>query len=408
MPAHHNLIVTCPLYCEDLLETELEGVGLTDLQLHHGAVKAKGTLEQAYRVCLWSRIANKVLFPLVQFEARDKDDLLTALNEFPFPDHFTINDTFAVESQISHTFFPNPNIASLVAKDGVVDSFRRRLGKRPSVDTKRPDIRINMFLEGNKGTVSVELAAQRLFKRAYRQRGGEAPLKENVAAAVLLRAGWKEIAARGGPLVDLMCGSGTFLVEGLLIAAGIAPGSLRESPGPVKWLGHDPRLWRRLLEEAAGRKRKALSGRLPTILGYDVDSAAAENAAANLREAGLLAFAHVKRSDFRAVKKPTGQKSDGLAVANPPYGQRLGGGADVASLYSELGRHLSEEFGGYRATILAGDRELARAVGLRAEKLHTIYNGPIRCTLAHFNLGPANTYRPPRDKRWKPGKANKD
>ena len=158
-------------------------------------------------------------------------------------------------------------------------------------------------------------------------------------------------------------------------------------------------LWRKLLEEAADQKRKALSGRLPLVLGYDLERTAVENATVNLKEAGLLPYVHVKRSDFTAVKKPAGQKIGGLVVANPPYGQRLGGGANVASLYSDLGKHLSEEFDGYRAAILAGDRELARAVGLRAEKLHTVYNGPIRCTLAHFDLSPANKYRPPREKK---------
>jgi 23S rRNA (guanine2445-N2)-methyltransferase / 23S rRNA (guanine2069-N7)-methyltransferase len=399
MPAYHHLIVTCPLYCEELVQTEIEAIGLTDVKIHHGAVKAKGTLEHAYRICLWSRVANKVLFPLLEFEAESKEELLTTLTAFPFSDHFSVAETFAVESQISHTFFPNPNIASLVVKDAVVDSFRRRFGKRPNVDTRRPDVRLDLFLEDNKGMVSVELAAQGLFKRAYRQRAGDAPLKENVAAAILLRAGWREIAAQGGPLIDLMCGSGTFLFEGLLIAADIAPGSLTETAGPEKWMGHDKALWRKLLEEAAGRKRKALSGRLPTVLGYDVDAAALENSTANLREAGLLKYIHVKRSDFRSVRPPEGVKAPGLVVANPPYGKRLGGGADVSSLYGDLGRFLSEAFDGYKAAVLAGDRELARAVGLRAEKLHTIYNGPIRCTLAHFNLSPANKYRPPRGKK---------
>jgi 23S rRNA (guanine2445-N2)-methyltransferase / 23S rRNA (guanine2069-N7)-methyltransferase len=393
MPAYHRLIVTCPLYCEDLVEEELKSIGLSDLKLHHGAVKAKGTLEHAYRICLESRVANKVLFPLLEFEAAGKEELLTVLSAFPFSDHFSVDDTFAVESQISHTFFPNPNIASLVVKDAVVDSFRRRQGKRPDVNTSRPDVRLDLFLEGNKGTLSIELEAQGLFKREYRKRGGEAPLKENVAAAVLLRSGWPEIAAGGGALVDLMCGSGTFLFEALLIAGGIAPGAVRRAAGPEKWKGHDRALWRKLAEEAAEEKRKALSGRLPIVLGYDVSAEAASNTLANVKEAGLERYLHVRQSDFRDTKPPAGS---GLAVANPPYGRRLGDPADIVSLYADLGRFLSEAYRGWRAAILAGDRDLAKAVGLRAEKLHTVYNGPIRCTLAHFVLSEGNKYRPPR------------
>jgi 23S rRNA (guanine2445-N2)-methyltransferase / 23S rRNA (guanine2069-N7)-methyltransferase len=396
MSTLHRLIVTCPLYCEDLIEKELIALGLTELKIHHGAVKAEGTLEQAYRICLGSRIANKVLFPLLEFEAEDKDELIAKVSAFPFIDHFSLNETFAVESQISHTIFPNPNYATLVTKDAVVDSFRRRLGKRPDVDPRRPDIRLDLFMEGRKGSISIELEAQGLFKREYRRQAGEAPLKENVAAAILLRAGWDEIASGGGALVDLMCGSGTFLFEALLIAGNIAPGALRKAAGPEKWKAHDRALWQKLTAEAAEQKRNALAGKLPVILGYDIDGGAVANATANLKEAGLLKLIHVRQSDFRSLKAPGATLPAGLVVANPPYGKRLGDGTNLPALYGQLGQVLSRDYEHWRAAVLAGDKDLARAVGLRAEKIHTLYNGPIRCTLAHFALSQANRYRPPR------------
>ena len=391
----HKLTITCPLYCEDLIERETEQWGLSVEKVHHGAVTIRGRLEDAYTVCLRSRIANRVLLPLFEFDAADKAELMERIADFPFGDHFTLDDTFAVDSQISHTFFPNPNIANLVVKDAVADSFTRALGRRPNVDLDRPDIRLHLFLDGRKATISLVLLRDRMFRRAFRKHGGAAPLKENVAAAILLRAGWPDVAAGGGALIDLMCGSGTFLYEALLIAGGIAPGVRPNAEGPGAWKGHDQALWRALVEQAAEERRAALSGKLPLIMGYDIEDEALRNAKENLHEADLLRHIHVSRSDFRKVKAPGGGVTTGLVVANPPYGKRLGGGTDLVRLYSDLGLSLSTKFQGYRAAVLAGDKSLARAIGLRAEKLHTIYNGPIRCTIAHFVLSPGNRYRPP-------------
>ncbi len=389
----HTLIVTCPLYCEDLIEQELTRLGLTEIKIHHGAVKARGDLEHAYRICMWSRIANKVLLPLFECDVRDKVDLVEQLKALPFSEHFSPDHTFVVESQISHTFIPNPNYANLVVKDAVADSFCRTAGRRPNVNLKNPDIRLHLFLEGNSAAVSVELSPSVLFRRSFRKRSGDAPLKENVAAAILLRANWPVHAKAGGAFIDLMCGSGTFLYEALLIAGNIAPGSLRDEAVPGAWLGHDEALWKRLSAQASEERRSALAGRLPLILGYDIDREAVKNAAENLKQAELLRFIHVACSDFRAVKAPGGGVRSGLVVANPPYGRRLGAEIDLTKLYSDLGLVLSREFDGFHAAVLAGDRELSRAVGLRAEKLHTLYNGPIRCSLAHFTLSSGNKYR---------------
>jgi 23S rRNA (guanine2445-N2)-methyltransferase / 23S rRNA (guanine2069-N7)-methyltransferase len=395
MGVFHKLIITCPLYCEDLIEGELAQWGVTDTTIHHGAVAARGDLEGAYRICIRSRVANRVLWPLLEFDAADKSELMERITAFPFDEHFSTNDSFAIDSQISHSFLPNPNIANLVVKDAVADSFRRRTGQRPGVDVKDPSVRLHLFLEGRRGTVSVVLSPAHLFRRSLRKRSGDAPLKENVAAVVLLRAGWPALAAAGGAFVDLMCGSGTFLYEALLMAGGIAPGALRGDAGPGAWQGHDHGLWKRLVTQAAEERRAGLARRLPLVIGYDIDEAAVKNTMENLREADLLRHIHVTQSDFRLVKAPGGGVTSGLVAANPPYGRRLGSGENITRLYKDLGRVLSTEFNGFRAVVLAGDRELSRAVGLRAEKLHTVYNGPIRCTLAHFSLNEGNIYRPP-------------
>jgi 23S rRNA (guanine2445-N2)-methyltransferase / 23S rRNA (guanine2069-N7)-methyltransferase len=394
MPVDHQLVITCPLYCEDLVVQELILFGAQEIEIHHGAVKAAGTLECAYRICLWSRIANKVLLNLVDINAASKEELYETLVRFPFALHFSVDRTFVIDSQIGDTFLSSPNYANLIVKDAVADSFRRTGKKRPNVDTSNPDIRFFLFLENNAGTLSIDISGSGLFKRSYRKKSGEAPLKENVAAAILLRAGWIQKAHLGGALVDLMCGSGTFLVEGLLAALDLAPGVLRDAQGPMQWKNHDVNLWKRLVAEAVAQKKQALAGKLPRIIGYDVDRTAVSNAEGNLKEAGLRQFIEIKQADFRTTKASDIGTTGGLVVANPPYGHRMGDVIGLKELYADLGRLLISEYRGFSAAILAGDRELARAVGLRAAKLHTLYNGPIRCTLAHFELTEANKFRP--------------
>ena len=394
MPIYHDLVITCPLYCEDLVVGELKQFGAREIEIHHGAVKAAGTLECAYRICLWSRIANKVLLKLIDFRASSKEELYENLIRFPFPGQFSADRTFVVDSQIGDTFLSSPNYANLLVKDAIVDAFRKAGKKRPDVDTENPDIRFYFFLEKSAGTLSLELSGPGLFKRAYRKKSGEAPLKENVAAAILLRSGWKAKADRGGALIDLMCGSGTFLVEGLLAAFNLAPGAFRDTQGPFQWKNHDVALWKRLVAEAIAQKKQALAGKVNRIIGYDLDRTAVSNAQSNLQGAGLYQFVEIKQADFRATKAEGIESNGGLVVANPPYGHRMGDVSGLKELYADLGRVLINEYKGYSATVLAGDRELARSIGLRASKLHTLYNGPLRCTLAHFELSEANKYRP--------------
>jgi 23S rRNA (guanine2445-N2)-methyltransferase / 23S rRNA (guanine2069-N7)-methyltransferase len=249
---------------------------------------------------------------------------------------------------------------------------------------------LHLHVEGATALLSVDFSGESLHRRGYRTEGGRAPLKENVAAAVLLRAGWPGIYARGGPLVDPMCGSGTFLTEAALIAADAAPALGREYFGFEGWRGHDAALWERLCAEA--RTRRAARPPRRCIFGSDIDADAVRMAIANGEHAGVADWLHVERRALGEVAAPRG--AVGLVVANPPYGERIGAESALPGLYSELGRALRERFAGWQAAILTGNPPLARNLGIYAKRTHRVFNGTIECRLLRFDLNEANQQRP--------------
>jgi 23S rRNA (guanine2445-N2)-methyltransferase / 23S rRNA (guanine2069-N7)-methyltransferase len=233
-------------------------------------------------------------------------------------------------------------------------------------------------------TLSLDLSGESLHRRGYREDGGLAPLKENLAAAILLRAGWPEVAVAGGTLLDPMCGSGTLLLEGALMAADIAPGLLRGYFGFLGWRRHQPALWEGLIAEAEERRLAGLDG-LPPIFGSDSDPRALRAARANAARAGLSERVSIIRREVAELLPPEGAPV-GLVVTNPPYGERLGEEAALVSLYETLGRRLKEHFGGWRAAVFTGNPGLASHLALRAHRRHAFDNGALRCRLLHFTL----------------------
>jgi len=421
-----SLFATCPKAVEDLLAVELGTLGAAGIRQNPGVVAFSATLETAYRVCLWSRVANRVLLPLASFSVTSPQELIERVREIAWEEHLSPRETIAVDCTLSGPparlppSLANARYAALVAKDGIADFFSSRYGKRPDVRPDRPDLQINLHIHAEEATIAVDLTGESLHRRSYRARGVEAPLKENVAAAMLLRAHWPEIARAGGPLIDPMCGSGTLLIEGAMIAGDIAPGIRRPYWGFLRWHGHDEAMWKSLVREA---KERAAAGapRLPLILGFDRDSAAVAAARTNVETAGLAGRVRIERRELAEAASPIGSTSTsgsgarpepaespadagrkagtspdvpplGLVAANPPYGERLGEVAALHGLYQELGRILHERFAGFRAAILTGHEELARSVGLRAAKINTLYNGPIRSTLAIFELTVNNRF----------------
>jgi len=381
-------IATCPKGVEALLAKELRDLGARDVTERSAAVTFAGPLSIAYRACLWSRLASRVLLQLAEFPSATAEALYDGTIAVPWEEHISPDGTIAVDAVGSTKGLTHSGFAARKVKDAVVDRLRERFDRRPSVDLTAPDVRLNLRLHKERATLSLDLAGSPLHERGYRTPGEQvaAPLKESLAAAVLVRAGWPEVAASGGALMDPMCGSGTLLIEGALMAGDRAPGLLRTTWGFERWLAHDAGAWGDLLAEADDRAEAGLE-RLPLIAGSDNDPSAIELARACAKRAGLAGRISLEVADVASLARPA-DASTGLVVTNPPYGVRLGERATLGALYATLGSRLAASFTGWRAAVLTPDAELARATGLRSSARHRLYNGAIETGLFVFEITP--------------------
>lgn len=378
---------SCPKGIEALLGAELVSLGATDVRETVAGVYFEGSLETAYRVCLWSRLANKVLLPLASFTVNNQDDLYNAVRELPWQDHLSPSGTLLVDFIGSSDAIRNTQFGAVKIKDAIVDCLRDFSGERPSVAKRDPDLRVNARLSKDKVVLSLDLSGDSLHRRGYRVKQGSAPMKENLAAGILLRAGWPVIAAEGGALLDPMCGSGTLLIEAALMAADVAPGLGRASFGFERWLNHRNDIWLTLREEAHERRRIGLAKDLPEIRGYDADVKVIRAAEENIVSAELDNWLRVTRKELAEFKKPTHTHIEsGLVICNPPYGERLGEVESLKLLYAHLGERLRNEFQGWRAGIFTGNPDLGKQMGLRAEKKYKLFNGTIPSELLLFNI----------------------
>lgn len=377
-----SLFVTCPRGVESLLVAELQTLGASAIAERRGGVACEAPLETAYHICLWSRLASRVLMPLTRFETPDADALYQGALEQDWPALFAPSATMAIEVAGRSQALTHTHYAALKVKDAVVDRFRDAGFGRPDIDTERPDIRIHLHLDKTHATLSLDLAGDALHRRGYRRSANEAPLKENLAAALLIAAGWPAMAAQGAPLFDPMCGSGTLLIEAALIAADIAPGLQRPRWGFKAWSGHDGSVWQQVIQEARARRDAGLLTPLPQITGSDLDPKAIAIARANITQAGLDGKIDVQVGDALAAK-PAGI-APGLWISNPPYGERLGEEAELIKLYSLLGVRLKQHFGGWTAALFTARGDLGPRLGLSAPAMHAFYNGAIACKLLVF------------------------
>lgn len=370
-----------------MLADELAGLEAQNVHATRAGVSFEGSLSSAYRACLWSRLANRILMPIESFPARSPEALYDGIQTIDWKLHLAHDGSLAVDFTSSQSVITHSHYGALKVKDAIVDQLRDASGVRPSVDTARPDLRVNVYLLRNEATVSVDLSGESLHRRGYRAQTVEAPLKENLAAAILTRANWPVIAKDGGALIDLMCGSGTLLIEAAMIAADIAPGLTRDYFGFLRWKRHDIAVWSELLGEARRRREIGLT-HLPPIHGYDRDPLAIRAARDNIKRSGL---GNLILAQHRELTSCTPEEApSGLVVANAPYGERLGPSSELPALYAELGAQLMKCFPGWRAAIFTGNPELGKTMGLRAGKMHTLYNGAIECKLLHFELTPEN------------------
>ncbi len=390
---------TCPRNTEGLLFDELRALGASGVAETRAGVAFDGPLQLAYRACLWSRVASRVLLRLHSCHVAAVDDLYDCAYDLAWEDHLDASGTLAIEVTSTIKRGPladlNTHYAEQRVKDAVVDRFRARCGTRPGVDLARPDIRINVHLTPEAATFSLDLSGEGLHRRGYRTEGGEAPLKENLAAAILLRAGWPRVATAGGCLLDPMCGSGTLLIEGALMAGDVAPGLMRDYYGFLRWKAFEPEPWQELLREARDRRDSGLQ-RLSTFYGFDADPKAVNTARNNTRRAGLAGRVIFEQRDLRALSAPkaAAATTSGLVLTNPPYGKRLGEVADLVEVYEALGERLKASFSGWEAGVFTGNPDLGAHLGLRAHRSNVFFNGPIECRLLLFRIGGAAA--PPR------------
>jgi len=374
------LFVAAPRGLEELLAAELAALGLSATPAR-GGVNAQSDLAGAYRACLWSRVANRVLLPLAEFAAADDDALYAGTRDINWGAHLEAGRTLAVRCTGQRPAIAHTRFAEQRVKDAIVDQFRARTGARPSVDVRNPDLAVHVHLDHDRASIALDLSGDSLHRRGYREPGTRAPLKENLAAAILLRAGWPEIAAAGGALCDPMTGSGTLAIEAAMIAADIAPAIHRTRFGFLGWRGHDDAIWKALIDEAIERQEAGLA-RLPPIHAFDKDPPAVRTARANVERAGLAGAIHVQRAELDSVQVPADVKT-GLVAVNPPYGERLGDSHELVPLYARLGEVLKTKFPGWRAIVLNG---AGLELGLSPERSWQMDNGPIRCRLEAFAL----------------------
>ncbi|MGD8859904.1 MAG: bifunctional 23S rRNA (guanine(2069)-N(7))-methyltransferase RlmK/23S rRNA (guanine(2445)-N(2))-methyltransferase RlmL [Myxococcales bacterium] len=369
---------------EQLLAAELRALGATAVQPRRGAVGFEGELEAGYRACLFSRTASRILMPLREAEAPDEDALYELVRALPWHEHMAVDGTLAVECVTASGVRGHTRFLAQRTKDAICDVFRARTGARPSVDRKRPDLRVHVHLGRDRATIGLDLSGEAMHRRGYRPPGSAAPLKETLAAALLLHAGWPARAADGAPFCDPLCGSGTLPIEAAWIAGDVAPGLRRGHHGVLGWRGHDRGLWERLLQEARDRA-KAGRERIPPILGFDGSAEAIASAKQAAQRAGVGDAIRLQQRPLQDATPDAGTPA-GVCVTNPPYGERLGSESELLPLYETLGDTLRHGFCGWRAWVLTGSTALGKHLGLRPESRTPFWNGPIECRLLELPI----------------------
>ena len=393
-----TFFATVPRGMESLLAGELKSLGADRVRQSRAGVSFAGSLETAYRTCLWSRLASRVLLPVAGGPAADADQLYATVQSVAWDTHLGVDGTLSVDFTGMNDGIRDTRFGAVRVKDAIADQFRARHGdRRPSVDSRAPDLRVNAHLVRDRVTVSLDVSGDSLHRRGYRtdKVQVEAPLKENLAAALLLFAAWPQEAAAGGSFLDPLCGSGTLPIEAAWMAADVAPGLLRaEMPGGfgfLSWKGHDAATWNHLVGKARerrtaglGRLRAAAPGAL--IRGSDRDPRAVQVAQKCLARAGLDGVVLVDPGELGEAGAPAAR---GLLAANAPYGVRLGEQDDADYVYSLLGERLRAGFSGWRAVVLAGSHRQAKLVGLPIKRDTALYNGTLACTAAFYDIDDA-------------------
>jgi len=407
MPAMTNLptlSLTCPVELENALKRELDQLAIPIAKMGRGVIEVEYRLETAYRLVMWSRLANRVLLPIARFPIIDGDQFYESMKSVTWEDWCEVKCSLAIQWTLSSGNH-HGQFFMYRLKDAICDRFKEKFNERPNIDTEEPDIVFHLLLSDKEATVYLDFGGGSLHRRGYRKGRGQAPLKENLAAALLVLADWhlKDEEQKFDALLDPLCGSGTLLIEAALMRADRALGLLREKLPCPGWLGHDMALWKKTWQEAeqraqaAAEKQKGLS---KTIIGFDADKDSIAQAIVGADYAGVSAWMHVERRDLSALeqwprwaqfKKELQEKNgNGLVITNPPYGERLGNVDTVPYLYQSLGRILQTLVPGWTLALLSGSKQQSEACGVKNKEVmyrQRVHNGPIGCDFSVSKIG---------------------
>jgi len=338
-------------------------------------VAFEGSLEMVYAANLRSRLATRILWRIAKFDYRNESDIYEGAKRVRWHAYFALQRSFKIETTAVKSPVKSVDFITLKVKDAIADVFREALGKRPSVESREPEVRVHVFLDAKWATLYLDTSGEPLFKRGKREHVGEAPLKKNLAAGILKLAGWEP----GMPLLDPMCGAGTFLTEAAEMSLGWAPGRGR-SFGFEKLSNFDEAAWVKLRDAAAGEEGPVVP---LAIHGSDLYGRYLDHAKKNLIDAGLDAAVQLKQVNILEMSAPA---PEGVLVTNPPYGVRLGETEKLAKFYPELGHLLKQKFAGWNAYIFSGDPELPKLIRLKATKRTVLYNGALECRLYEYRM----------------------
>ncbi len=361
---------------EALAAAELEGLGAQNLEPGFCGVAFEGDLALLYRVNLWSRLAFRVLVKLAEVPCRDADDLYRGVQSIDWRPYLTPELTFAVDATGKNSNLNHTHFTALQVKNAVVDQQRQQWGDRSSVDTQHPEVRINLHIQADTATVSLDSSGSSLHRRGYRPAVGAAPLKESLAAALVTLTGWQGDV----PLLDPLCGSGTLPLEATMMALKIAPGIFREDFGCQTWPNFDGDLWDCLWQEAEASRGADLG---VWVGGCDRDPDIIHQAQLNAQRCALAEQVKFWTADLADLEAPA---DSGYLLCNPPYGERLGADEDLGAFYKLLGDVLKQRFKGWTAFVLSGNKELARSIGLKSAQRIPVYNGTLPCQWMKYEL----------------------
>jgi len=369
-----RFFATAPRGLEALLAGELAALGAREPRAVPGGVAFGGDWAACYRANLGSRIASRILWRVSDFPCRTEEDLYAAARSVDWPEYFSVSNKIRVNVSAQKSPLKSLDFATLRIKDAVCDRFRDAVGRRPDVERAAPDVRIHAFLEEARGALYLDTSGEPLFKRGWRRGRIEAPLRENLAAGIVMLSGWKPEE----PLLDPMCGGGTLLAEAAAMARGRAPG-MNRSFGFEKLKVFDSSGWERIKKDS----RNSQNSESPRLFGSDSDPRALNEARRNLAEAGVERWVKLERAD---VLERTAPAATGVLIANPPYGERIGASDELAAFYPKLGDALKRSFAGWRAYFFTADRRLEKLIRLQASRRTPLYNGALECRLYEFRI----------------------